>query len=454
MPSISLAMIVKPSTTRAGTFTVALPADKSLTHRSLIFAACAKGNSTIINPSPARDCKTTAAALRQLGVVLELESGKQDPGMPQVACAPARLEIVSHGQEHWRSPSVPLDCGNSGTTARLLLGLLAAQPGLSCTCRGDASLNDRPMGRVVRWLRQAGASIDGESGGERLPLTIRGRQLRPISCKLETASAQVKSALLLAAMNISGDVQIDLPDGTRLHTEEMLRQQGVDCTWHTHAGRQQLNVRGPYTLRPQVWHIAADPSAAAFFIVLGLLSPREVCIVLPGVLADDNRLSFLRVIRAMGGKVQRRERGVGVCELVVQGRAQLLATEVSAAEMPALIDEVPILTVLALFSAGRTVWHGAGELRTKESDRLTALANLCRAAGRGVEVQGDTLAVYGNDAPVAPYVFDAQGDHRLSMAAAICASFATQPCVLENAACVDISFPNFFSHLYAVTQGG
>lgn len=436
-------MIVKPLTTRAGTFTVALPADKSLTHRAFIFAACAEGSSTIVNPSPARDCRTTAAVLQQLGVELKRGRGAHE-----------RLEITSPGQKHWQSPLAPLDFGNSGTTARLLLGLLASLPGFSCTCHGDASLSARPMGRTVRWLRRAGASITGASQGERLPLTITGQHLHPFSCKLATASAQVKSALLLATMNISGEVQIDLPAGARLHTEEMLRQQGVDCSWHTHAGQQQLRVRGPYTLRPQMWHIAADPSAAAFFVVLGLLAPPEVRLILPDVLADDNRLSFLRVISAMGGKVQRHARGAGVCELVVRGKARLLATEVSATAIPALIDEVPILTVLALFTPGKTVWHGVGELRVKESDRLTALVKLCRAAGREAEVHGDTLAVYGDDTPVAPFTFDAQGDHRLSMTAAVCASLATQPCVLENAACVDISFPNFFNQLYAVTQGG
>ena len=436
-------MIVNPLTTRAGTFTVTLPADKSLTHRALIFAACAKGNSTLINPSPARDCKTTATALQQLGVKLRRERGRHE-----------QLEITSPGQKHWRSPLAPLNFGNSGTTARLLLGLLASLPGFSCTCYGDASLSARPMGRTVRWLRRAGASIAGASEGEHLPLTITGRQLHPLNCKLETASAQVKSALLLAAMNISGDVQIDLPAGARTHTEELLRQQGVDCSWHTRAGRQQLRVRGPYTLRPQMWHIAADPSAAAFFVVLGSLAPPEVRLVLPDVLADDNRLAFLRVINAMGGKVQRHDRGAGVCELVVQGRAKLLATEVSATEIPALIDEVPILTVLALFASGKSVWHGVGELRLKESDRLTALADLCHAAGRDAEVHDDTLTVYGNDTPIAPFTFDARDDHRLSMAAAVCASFATQPCVLEHAACVDISFPNFFTQLYAVTRGG
>ena len=432
-------MIVELLKTRAGTFTVALPADKSLTHRALIFAACAKGNSTIVNPSTARDCQTTATVLQQLGVTLH---GHE------------RLELSSPGKEQLLSPPDPLDFGNSGTTARLLLGLLASLPHMSCTCQGDASLSARPMGRVVRWLRKAGASIEGESGGERLPLTITGRQLRLFNYKLETASAQVKSALLLAAMNITGEVKLNLPEGARTHTEQMLQKQGIACQWHSHGGRQHLTVCGPYTLHPQVWHIAADPSAAAFFVVLGLLLPREVCIVLPNVLADDNRMAFLHVVTAMGGEVQRQDRGADACELVVQGGARLQATQVSASDIPALIDEVPILTVLALFVAGKTVWHGVGELRTKESNRLSALVELCRAAGRGAEVQGDRLTVYGNDTPITPYTFDARGDHRLSMAAAVCASFAAQPCVLENAACVDISFPNFFTQLYAVTQGG
>ena len=433
-------MRIEPLTTRTGTYTVVLPADKSLTHRAIIFAACAKGKSTVINPSQARDCKTTATVMQQLGVELH--------------CQRERLEISSRGHQQLRSPSAPLDFGNSGTTACLLLGLLSSLPDMTCTCQGDASLSARPMGRIVHWLRQVGARIEGESDGERLPLTITGARLRPFSYKLKVASAQVKSALLLAAMNSSGTVEIDMPAGTRQHTEHMLQAQEIACTSHEQDGRQRLCVRGPYQIRPQTWHIAADPSAAAFFVVLGLLLPREMRIVLPDVLADDNRLAFLRVIRAMGGEVQRKNTNAGRCELVVRGGAKLQATEVSKADIPTVIDEVPILTVLATFAAGQTVWHGVGDLRTKESDRLTASANLCRAAGRDCEVRGDALVVHGRDAPITPFTFDAQDDHRLSMAAAVCASFATRPCQLENAAGVDISFPDFFARLRAVTQGG
>ena len=433
-------MIIEPRATQGGTYQVALPADKSLTHRALIFAACATGNSTIINPSQARDCKTTATVLQQLGV--------------ELTCKRTRLEITSRGKEQLHSPRAPLDFGNSGTTARLMLGLLTSLPHMSCICHGDTSLSARPMEHVVRWLRHAGAHIEGKDEGKYLPLTITGRQLRPLSCKLATASAQVKSALLLAAMNITGKVEIDMPAGTRMHTERMLRQQGIDCTWHSQAGRQQLCVRGPYTLRPQVSRLAADPSAAAFFVVLGVLLPRAVRIVLPDVLADDNRLAFLRLVSDMGGEVQRNDTGTGVCELSVQGGARLRAAQISAAEIPALIDEVPILTVLSLFAAGKTVWRGIGELRTKESNRLQALAELCHAAGREHQLHGDTLTVYGNATSITPFTFDARGDHRLSMAAAICASFATQPCELKNAACVDISFPQFYTQLHAIMRGG
>ncbi len=433
-------MIVEPLTTRGGTYTVALPADKSLTHRALILAACAAGRSVIVNPSSSRDCQTTIGVLQQLGV--------------SVSCIQNRWEVSAHGGERWQTPSAPLDFGNSGTAARLLIALLASQPGLTCVCHGDESLRTRPMGRVVHWLRGAGAHITGENGGEHLPLAIVGRRLQPFRCRLEIASAQVKSALLLAAMNITGEVRIDLPAGTRSHTEYMLRAQGVACHTEERAGRQHLRVRGPYTLRPQRWHIAADPSAAAFFVVLGVLSPRAVRVVLPDVLADDNRLAFLRVIRAMGGEVQCRKHGEGVCELSVRGGAQLRAAQLSAAEIPALIDEVPILTVLAMFAAGRTEWHGVGELRYKECDRLQALVRLCRAAGRTCQLRDGMLAVQGSAARVAPYTFDAQGDHRLCMAASICASFATQPCELKGSSCVEISFPHFFSQLRTIRQGG
>lgn len=419
---------------------MALPTGKSMTHRALIFAACAKGRSTIFNPSYARDCMTTAAVLEQLGVRLSYRH--------------EQLDVTSPGKDHWQSPRIPLDFGNSGTTARLMLGLLASLSHISCTCQGDASLSVRPMGRVVQLLRKAGAHIEGKSDGEYLPMTITGKKLHPFRYQLKVASAQVKSALLLAAMNIDGKVEINMPAGSRTHTEQMLQQQGIDCRWYSESGQQQLSVCGPYTLYPQVWHIAADPSAAAFFVVLGLLLPRGMRIILPDVLADDNRLTFLRIIRAMGGEVQRKDSNMRMCELSVQGGAKLRATQVSATEIPAMIDEVPILAVLAMFAAGETVWQGVDELRTKESDRLAAVVELCCAAGREAEVQGDTLKICGNsNKPITPYTFDARGDHRLSMAAAVCGVFAAQPCLLKNATCVDISFPNFFAELHAVTQG-
>ena len=432
-------MRVEPLIPRRGTYVVELPADKSLTHRALIFSACAKGSSTVINSSLARDCQTTVAVLRQLGV--EIHTGEH-------------LQIISPGRERWHSPRDPLDFGNSGTTARLLIGLLSTLPGITCVCCGDASLSVRPMDRVVRWLRDAGADIESKSVDDRLPLTIRGTRLRPFSCRLEIASAQIKSALLLAAMNTSGESRIDMPDGTRMHTEQMLSDQGIACTWSKSEGRQLITVRGPYNPRPQVWRIAADPSAAAFFVVLGVLLPETMEVVLRNVLDDDNRLAFLRIVAAMGGKVQRHSCGAGVCELTVRGGASLQAVQVAATEVVALIDEVPILAVLALFAEGETVWHGLGELRVKESDRLAAVLRLCQAAGRDSEVRGDTLRMRGSRVRIKSYRFDAQGDHRLSMAAAICAVFAPQPCVLENAAGVDISFPDFFVQLLAVTQGG
>lgn len=431
-------MLVEPLTVPAGTHEVALPADKSLTHRALIFAACAEGESRITNPSAALDCRTTAAVLRQLGVVVHERE---------------HWEIISPGRERLRSPRTPLYFGNSGTTARLLIGLLASLPGLSCVCEGDASLTMRPMGRVVQRLRAVGADICGRADGNYLPLTIRGVRLRPFSCTLEVASAQVKSALLLAAMNIEGEVRIDMPAGTREHTEQMLRAQGIACEWDSRAGRQQLTISGPHTLQPRIWQVAADPSAAAFFVVLGVLLPRGVRIVLRGVLADEVRLAFLRVVVAMGGEVRRRDDGAGSCELVMSGGATLQAVQIEADAVPALIDEVPALVVLALFARGETVWHGLDELRHKESDRLAALVRLCDAAGAESELRGDTLVVCGNGGSIEPYVFDARGDHRLSMAAAIAASFAEQRCELENAECVDISFPGFFQQLQALAKG-
>lgn len=389
----------------------------------------------IVNPSHGDDCLATLQVFQELGVQTEIETD--------------RIKVTSPGKNYFVSPQKKLNFQNSGTTARLLIGLLASLPGLACVCIGDESLTTRPMGRVVNRLREAGANIQGD---DHLPLVIRGTRLRSINFKLGLASAQVKGALLLAAMNMQGIVEIDMPAGTREHTENMLRKQGVDCSWTVEKGRQKITVNTPYELTPQVWKIPADPSAAAFFVVLGVLMPVGRWIVITSVLADTNRLAFLDVIAAMGGRVEKKitvaDYCEDVCELVIHGGGFLRGTEVEADKTVALIDEVVILAVIALFAKGRTTFRAVEELRYKESDRLAKIVELITKAGGEGKIEGDALHIRGIAGFTArPFVFNPAGDHRLAMAAAVCGLFASDRCVLEDAACVQISFPSFFSEL-------
>jgi len=410
------------------------PGDKSITHRALMLAALARGSSMIHDPLGAADTRTTAGIMRRLGAaVSRLRDGKG-------------VRVLGR---RWRAPSETLHCGNSGTTARLLLGLLAAHP-FTSRLSGDRSLRRRPMRRVTEPLSEMGARI-AEHAGDGLPLTIRGGTLRRIRYQSPVASAQIKSALLFAGLFGGVGVSVTEPHRSRDHTERLLRYLGAPIRV---SGTTVSIPAGEF--RPEGFEITipGDPSSAAFFVALAVLADKGELIV-RNVGLNPTRAGFLRVLQRMGGKVSienpRDVAGEPVADLVVRP-SRLRATVVHAAEVPSLIDEIPVLAIIAARSAGVTEFRGVGELRVKESDRLALLASNLERLGYDVAIQGDTLAVQGDPdhAPIGRVV--TASDHRLVMALGVLAKTDGARIALSERSSAGVSYPGFFSVLQGVVS--
>lgn len=427
---------------------IACPPDKSITHRAMILASMARGVSHIERPLLGQDCRSTMAAFAALGVRFSHESGAE--------AGAARVTVDSPGWDHWSSPLGPLDFGNSGTTARLLTGLFAATPGLFVAAFGDESLSQRPMGRVVKPLQAMGACIVGRREANFFPLAVDGRTLRPAHHPVEKASAQVKSALILAGLNISGETVVTLPIGGRDHTEKMLQNLGADLRVSVAQGYETIAVRGPFRPDPRVYEVPGDPSSAAFLAVLGILRPRGR-LTLRRVLVNPTRTGFLEVLRRMGASMTTSQPHLSpgllepVCDVTLEGGHPLRAVETSPDLVPTMIDEIPILAVAALFADGISVFRGLSELRVKESDRLLKTMELITLAGGRAFVRGDDLHVEGMAQHPSPrlqgFRYDPAKDHRLAMACAVLAKRTMGPCTIVDPQCVDVSFPGFFKAL-------
>ncbi len=418
--------------------TLVCPPDKSVTHRSVMLAAMAKGESRVLNPLMGADCRSTMSVFRALGCVIDQDGGA--------------VRVQSPGMDGWQSPLVPLDYGNSGTTARLLTGLFAARPGLFLTCFGDASLSKRPMGRVVTPLRAVGARIHGRQNGHLLPIAVDGQALGPGVHVVDKASAQVKSALILAGLSIGGATTVRLPRGGRDHSEKMLQALGADLKAEFLGADEIITVNGPFRPRPGTFTVPGDPSSAAFFAVLAALAGGSI--TLTHVLQNPTRTGFLTVLERMGARIATgvAEAAGGLLEpvvsLTITGGVALRGVDTEPDLAPSMIDEVPVLAIAAMFAAGPSRFRGLGELRVKESDRLGKTVELVCAAGGRAEIEGDDLIVHGGLGVVTPFRFDPDEDHRLAMAAAVAAKFARGgACEVEGPACVAVSFPGFFDVL-------
>jgi len=424
---------IAPARTITGA--VRVPGDKSISHRYAILAALAEGSSEIRNYSAAEDCGRTLDCLRRLGVTVET--------------GPDGVAISGVGLEGLQAPRRALDAGNSGTTMRLLAGVLAGQPFLS-SITGDASLRRRPMRRVIEPLTQMGARIRAREG-EFAPLEIQGGKLRPIDYALPVPSAQVKSAILLAGMFAQGATSVTEPVRTRDHLELALSEFGATLE---RPGRT-VRVHGRPRLEGRRLVVPGDLSSAAFFIAAGILL-RDSNLLIHGVGLNPTRTAILDLLASMGAPMSlvnlTMEHGELIGDIAVRP-AQLTGGVIAGEAVPAMIDELPVLAALGPYTEQGIEIRDARELRVKESDRIAILAKNLRRMGAKVEEFPDGVRVAGSSAGgLKGAEIDPGGDHRIAMAFAIGALAARGPTIIRDAECVGVSFPNFFELLERLVE--
>ena len=400
---------------------VTVPGDKSMSHRALILGALASGETQIHGLLEGEDVLRTSAAVQAFGAAID----RIGPGEWRV-----------RGTE-WQSPAEPIDCGNSGTGARLLMGAAAGFP-ITVTFTGDISLSSRPMERVLAPLRTMGARTEGST----LPVTIHGGGLTRIDFVNEKASAQVKSAILLAGLRASGDVRVVEPSPSRDHSENMLRAFGCDLV----SDDQSIALGRNRTLTGTSVTVPADPSSAAFPIVAALLIPNSE-VTVRNMMVNPLRTGLLTTLGEMGADIRldnrRSEGGEAVADVTVRASA-LRGVVVPAVRAPSMIDEYPILAVAAAFANGRTTMRGLAELRVKESDRLAAMVAGLTAGGVDAREEGDDLIIEGNGSPpVGGAEVQAHHDHRIAMSFLVLGLAAQQPVSVDSADMIATSFPDF-----------
>ena len=433
--AVSTAVTVEPARRLRGRLRV--PGDKSISHRYAILAALADGTSTITGYSTGADCQSTLACLVALGVAVDRTAGDND--------ARYAVSITGRGLGALAPPTDPLDTGNSGTTMRLLAGVLAAHP-FDTVITGDASLQRRPMGRIIDPLEQMGARVEATDG--RPPLTIHGAALSGIDYAPPVASAQVKSAVLLAGLHARGTTSVREPVPTRDHTERALVAFGVDARRDADA----VSVVGGHTLCAATLSVPGDASSAAFWAVAAAALPGSD-VEIEAVGLNPTRIAFLDVLRRAGADVDAQVidtvAGEPVGTIRVRHRP-LRSLVIDVAEVPALIDELPVLGALAVHG-GPVEVAGASELRHKESDRIAAFATGLRALGARVDERQDGFRVE-RDGELVGGTADAAGDHRLAMAFAVAALAGAQPSVITGSEAVEVSYPGFFAALDSLRQ--
>jgi 3-phosphoshikimate 1-carboxyvinyltransferase len=422
---------IKPAKKLAGT--VQFPGDKSISHRYAMLAAIAEGASEIHYFSSSADCQSTLNCLKKLGVKIERKGDV--------------VSIQGVGLGGLRAPTGRLDAGNSGSTMRMLAGILAGQPFRSVMV-GDASLSRRPMKRVVEPLARMGARIRSGEGGTP-PLEIEGGTLHPIRYELPVPSAQVKSAILLAGLFAEGQTEVVEPVPTRDHTEIALEQMGAEVGRH----QRMIAVRGKARLEGKKLYVPGDISSAAFFMAAGLLAP-ESNLVLQSVGLNPTRTAILDVLVSMGGRIKVMDlemvNGELLGDLHVES-SRLAGGEIPADAVPWLIDELPVLAVLGTQTEQGISFHGAAELRVKESDRIAAVAENLGRMGAEVEEFPDGLRVKGRQSLRGAEIAS-HDDHRIAMAFAVAGLVAQGTTVIRDSACVEISFPSFFAELARVRE--
>ncbi len=415
--------------------TVRTPGEKSISHRAVLFGALAEGTSRITGLSDGADVAASLAAVEAMGARVERSADG--------------TVFIHGGRNRLHAAAAALDCGNSGTSMRLLSGLVAGFD-WETELVGDDSLSARPMDRVAEPLSAMGARVEGRGERRLPPLVVRGGDLRAIDWTPAVASAQVKSAILLAGLSARGTTVVREPVTTRTHTEEMLAEAGADVTVEPWGAGRVVSVR-PSSLRPVDRVVPGDPSAAAFFVVAGCVVP-DSRVTVEQVYGGPARLGFVSVLQRMGGRVALDPAEDGTVAITASS-GPLRATEVPASEIPSL-DEVPALAVAAAVAHGTTVFTDVGELRVKEVDRLAAVAAMVEAFGATASVDGDRLAVTGTGGALRRAQLDSLGDHRMAMASAVAALAVPSgaPSVLTGFGAVETSYPRFADDLASLAR--
>jgi 3-phosphoshikimate 1-carboxyvinyltransferase len=408
--------------------TAKVPGDKSISHRSLMFGALCKGTTEVTGLLEGEDVLCTAAALSAMGA--RIERGKD------------KWRITGTGA--LQTPKEALYLGNSGTSARLLMGLCGGYP-LKATFTGDASLSKRPMGRVLRPLEQMGVKFTA-SAGDRLPIVVTGgERLAPISYRLPVASAQVKSAILLAGLHAAGDTVIVEPEPTRDHSERMLRYFGARISNEDRDGANVITLSGFPKLTARDIAVPSDPSSAAFLAVAALIT-NDSDILIPNVSINPLRAGLYDTLRDMGADITfenpREASGEPVADIRARASA-LKGVTVPPERVPSMIDEFPILSVAAAFASGTTHMSNLAELRVKESDRLAAIARGLKAAGVACEMGQDSLSVTGGGKVAGGCRIETELDHRIAMSFLILGLAAQQPVAIDDSETIGTSFPGF-----------
>lgn len=402
------------------------PGDKSISHRSLILGSIANGTSLVKDFLISDDTISTANAMRALGITIGING--------------TQVEIIGKGLYGLSKPEKVIDCGNSGTTTRLLSGLLSAQT-FTSTLTGDKYLQARPMRRVVGPLALMGAQIAGKDDGNKLPLTITGTKLKGIRYELPVPSAQVKSAILLAGLYAEGETEVIESEASRDHTERMLSYLGVPIKKNGNS----IKINSVDVINPGEIIVPADISSAAFFIVAALITPgSEVLIKNVGV--NPLRTGIIDILKNMGGNIEiineREVNGEPIGDIVARS-SNLHATEISGELIPKAIDELPLVAVAACFAEGETLIRDAKELRVKETDRIKAMATELGKLGARVLEFEDGMSIMGSQS-LTGSVCSSWGDHRIAMSIAIAATRARGETKILDAECVSVSYPGFF----------
>ncbi|MED4040446.1 3-phosphoshikimate 1-carboxyvinyltransferase [Niallia taxi] len=412
---------------------IAIPGDKSISHRSVMFGAIAEGKTTVTNFLMGEDCLSTISCFQKLGVSIQHDKEK--------------VIIEGKGLDGLQEPIELLDVGNSGTTIRLMSGILAGRD-FHSTLAGDSSIAKRPMTRVVGPLREMGAKIDGRSNGEFTPISIRGNSLKAISYKLPVASAQVKSSILFAGLQAEGTTTVIEPVSTRDHTERMIKRFGGNIN----VDGKSIHITGGQRLTAADIHVPGDISSAAFFLVAASIVP-DSSVILKNVGLNPTRTGIMDVLTNMGANVSildSNDEFEPTGDLRIEA-STLKGTTIDGEIIPRLIDEIPIIALLATQAEGTTIIKDAEELKVKETNRIDTVVNELKKLGAKIEATEDGMIIHGG-APLKGAVVDSHGDHRIGMMLAVASLVTDGAVILENAEAIAVSYPSFFEHMESLTK--